>query len=70
MKVQKIGFVAIPVTEIKRARVQGTSGALAVEDFDAAILKLKVAVIRFAMEPFETPVAPWPWCRIRTATNL
>ncbi len=55
MKVQKIGFVAIPVTEIKRARVQGTSGALAVEDFDAAILKLKVAVIRFAMEPFETP---------------
>ncbi len=97
MKVQKIGFVAIPVTEMKRARSfyegvlglevsdemmdgkwveydlgsdtlalagiseewtpsdQGTSAALEVEDFDTAILKLKVAVIRFVMEPFETP---------------
>jgi predicted enzyme related to lactoylglutathione lyase len=97
MKVKKIGFVAIPVTEIKRARAfyegvlglevceemmggnwieyalgedtlaianmddrwtpsdQGTAAALEVEDFDAAIQKLKVAVIRFAAEPFETP---------------
>lgn len=99
MKVKKIGFVAIPVTEVKRARAfyegvlglepaeemmngkwieydlggdtlalaaniseqwtpsdQGTGVALEVEDFDAAIKKLKVAVIRFAVEPFETPV--------------
>ena len=97
MKVKKIGFVAIPVTEIKRARAfyegvlglevseemmggnwieyalgedtlaianmgdrwtpsdQGTAAALEVEDFDEAIQKLKVAVIRFAAEPFETP---------------
>lgn len=97
MKVKKIGFVAIPVTEIKRARAfyegvlglevseemmggnwieyalgedtlaitnmgdrwtpsdQGTAAALEVEDFAAAIQKLKVAVIRFAAEPFETP---------------
>jgi predicted enzyme related to lactoylglutathione lyase len=97
MKVRKIGFVAIPVTDMKRARAfyegvlglevsdemmdarfieydlggdtlaianvgadwtpsdQGTSAALEVEDFDAAIQKLKVAVIRFAAEPFETP---------------
>ncbi|MGI8481646.1 MAG: VOC family protein, partial [Chthoniobacterales bacterium] len=34
---------------------QGTGAAFEVEDFDAAILKLKVAVIRFAAEPFETP---------------
>jgi predicted enzyme related to lactoylglutathione lyase len=27
-----------------------------VEDFDAAIAKLKGAVIRFALEPFESPV--------------
>ncbi|MEP6777589.1 MAG: VOC family protein [Chthoniobacterales bacterium] len=97
MKVRKIGFVATPVTDIKRARAfyegvlglevsdemmggkwieyavggdtlaiasmgeqwtpsdQGTGAAFEVEDFDAAILKLKVAVIRFAAEPFETP---------------
>ena len=97
MKVTKIGFVAIPVTDINRARAfyegvlglevsemmmegkwieyaagddtlaianvgdewkpsdQGTGAALEVEDFDAAIAKLKVAVIRFAAEPFETP---------------
>lgn len=97
MKVQKIGFVAIPVTEMKRARAfyegvlgldvsdemmdgkwieyavggdtlavasletgwlpseQGTGVALEVEDFEAAITKLRVAVIRFAWEPFETP---------------
>jgi len=97
MKVKKIGFVAIPVTEIKRARAfyegvlglevseemmggnwieyalgedtlaiakmgdrwtpseQGTGAAFEVEDFDEAIQKLKVAVIRFAAEPFETP---------------
>ena len=35
---------------------QGISVALEVEDFDAAIKKMKVAVIRFALEPFETPV--------------
>ena len=97
MKVNKVGFVAIPVTEMKRARAfyegvldlevsgemmggkwieydvggdtlaiasvgdqwtpsdQGTAAAFEVEDFDAAITKLKVAVIRFAAEPFETP---------------
>lgn len=97
MKVKGIGFVAIPVTEIKRARAfyegvlglqpssemmggkwieyaagnetlalasletdwtpsdQGTAAAFEVEDFDAAILKMRVAVIRFAAEPFETP---------------
>ena len=99
MKVQKIGFVGIPVTDMKRARAfyegvlnlqvgeemmegdwieydiggdtlaittaaegqwtpsdQGTCAALEVEDFDAAINKLKVAVIRFAVEPMDTPV--------------
>lgn len=97
MKVQKIGFVGIPVTDLKRARAfyegvlglavatemmdgkwieyaagddtlalmnvgeqwmpsdQGTSVALEVENFEEAIHKLKVAVIRFVMEPFETP---------------
>ena len=97
MKVKKIGFVGIAVTDLKRARAfyegvlglevaetmmqgnwieydiggdtlaianvgdqwkpsdQGTGAALEVEDFDAAINKLKVAVIRFAAEPFETP---------------
>lgn len=97
MKVEKIGFVGIPVTDMKRARAfyegvlglevsdimaegkfieyavgpdtlslaamgeqwtpsdQGTCAALEVEDFDAAITKLKVAVIRFALEPMETP---------------
>ncbi len=35
---------------------QGTSAAIEVEDFDEAIQKLKVAVIRFAAEPMETPV--------------
>ena len=98
MKVRKIGFVGIPVTDMKRARAfyegvldlqpaeefmegnwreydlggdtlalvsmgdewrpsdQGTAVALEVEDFDAAILKLKVAVIRFVIEPQESPV--------------
>ncbi len=97
MKVKKIGFVAIPVTDVKRARAfyegvlgldvaeqmmdgkwieyglggdtlaiasvgeqwtpsdQGTGAALEVEDFEAAIQKLKVAAIRFAAEPFATP---------------
>ena len=97
MKATGIGFVAIPVTDLKRARAfyegvldlepatemmsgkwieyavgddtlalasletdwtpsdQGTVAAVEVEDFDGAILKLKVAVIRFAAEPFETP---------------
>lgn len=97
MKVKKIGFVGIPVTEMKRARAfyegvlglevsdemadgnwieygaggdtlavcsmgeqwapseQGTCVALEVENFEEAIQKLKVAVIRFAMEPTETP---------------
>lgn len=97
MKVKRIGFTAIPVAEMKRARAfyegvldlrvseemmdgqwieyevgddtlaianvgeewtpsdQGTCAALEVEDFDHAIQKLKVAVIRFAAEPFETP---------------
>ena len=99
MKVLKIGFVCIPVTEMKRARAfyegvlglqvaeemmegdwveydlggdtlsittaaeglwtpsdQGTCAALEVEDFDAAINKLKVAAVQFAVEPMETPV--------------
>lgn len=98
MKVQKIGFVGIPVTDIKRARAfyegvldldvreemgggdwieydlggdtlaittaaeqwqpsdQGMSVALEVEDFDAAIEKLKGAAIPFAIEPMDTPV--------------
>src|SRR5207302_11275159 len=34
----------------------GTSVAIEVEDFDAAIQKLKVAAINFAAEPMETPV--------------
>jgi predicted enzyme related to lactoylglutathione lyase len=97
MKVKKIGFVAIPVTDVKRARAfyegvlglevaeemmegrwveyavggdtlaianvseqwtpsdQGTGAALEVEDFEAAVQKLKIAAIRFAAEPFETP---------------
>jgi predicted enzyme related to lactoylglutathione lyase len=98
MKIKEIGFVAIPVTDIKRARSfyegvlglktatefmdgkwieygigkdtlaianvgdtwtpsdQGTGAALEVEDFDAAIKKLKDANVRFAAEAFETPV--------------
>ena len=97
MKPKKIAFVAIPVTDMHRARAfyegvlnlkpseemmggqwieydvngdtlalanvgehwtpsdQGTSVAIEVDDFEAAITKLKVAVIRFAAEPFETP---------------
>lgn len=97
MKIKKIGFVAIPVTDVKRARAfyegvldlrvsdemmsgqwieydvggdtlaiasvgddwkpsdQGSAAALELDDFDEAIRKLKVAVIRFAAEPFETP---------------
>ena len=98
MKVNKIAFVAIPVSDIRRARGfyegvldlqpseemiggewveydaggdtvaittaneyfkpsdQGISVALEVEDFDAAITKMKGAVTRFALEPFESPV--------------
>jgi predicted enzyme related to lactoylglutathione lyase len=97
MKVSKIGFTAIPVTDMKRARAfyegvlalepagemmggkwleysvgegtlaiasletdwmpseQGTAAALEVEDLEEAINKLRVAEIRFAAEPFETP---------------
>jgi predicted enzyme related to lactoylglutathione lyase len=35
---------------------QGTSAALEVEDFEAAIQKLKSASVHFAAEPFKTPV--------------
>ena len=35
---------------------QGISVALEVDDFDAAINKLNVAAIPFALEPFESPV--------------
>jgi predicted enzyme related to lactoylglutathione lyase len=35
---------------------QGTTAALEVEDFEAAIQELKNANVRFAAEPFETPV--------------
>jgi predicted enzyme related to lactoylglutathione lyase len=97
MKPKKIAFVAIPVTDMHRARAfyegvlnlksseemmggqwieydvdgdtlaianvgdywtpsdQGTSVAIEVDDFEAAINNLKVAVTRFAAEPFETP---------------
>jgi predicted enzyme related to lactoylglutathione lyase len=97
MKVRKIGFIAIPVTDMQRARAfyegvlglepseemmggmwveydvggdtlaianvgdhwrpsdQGSSAALEVDDFEAAINKLKIALISFAAEPFETP---------------
>jgi predicted enzyme related to lactoylglutathione lyase len=97
MKIKKIGFVGIPVTDIKRARQfyedvlglkasdemmsgkwieyavgedtlaianvgehwtpsnQGTGAALEVEDFDAAIKRLKDRHVPFAAEPFETP---------------
>jgi predicted enzyme related to lactoylglutathione lyase len=34
---------------------QGTSAALEVEDFDAAIQELKDQAVPFAAEPFETP---------------
>jgi predicted enzyme related to lactoylglutathione lyase len=96
MKIKAIGFVAIPVTDIKHARSfyeevlglkvsdemmsgrwieysvggdtlaianvrdtwrpsdQGTGAALEVEDFDAAIRRLKDRHIPFAAEPFET----------------
>jgi predicted enzyme related to lactoylglutathione lyase len=97
MKIERIGFVAIPVTDIPRARKfyeevigltvsdemmggkwieygvgedtlaivnvsdmwrpsdQGTGAAFEVEDFDAAIQRLKDRQVRFAAEPFETP---------------
>jgi predicted enzyme related to lactoylglutathione lyase len=97
MKVKEIGFVAIPVTDVARARKfyegviglkksaefldgrwieygigpgtlaianvnmdwkpsdQGTSAALEVEDFDAAIAELRRAKVSFAADPFENP---------------
>jgi predicted enzyme related to lactoylglutathione lyase len=97
MKINGIGFVGVPVTDIKKARAfyedvlglklseemmggkwieysvgdgtlaianvgehwrpsdQGTSAALEVEDFGAAIGRLKDRQVRFAAEPFETP---------------
>jgi predicted enzyme related to lactoylglutathione lyase len=98
MNIKGIGFVAIPVTDVPRARRfyegvlglrvsgefmdgqwieygigkdtlaianadsdwkpsdQGSSPALEVEDFDAAIERLRSASVRFAAEPFETRV--------------
>jgi predicted enzyme related to lactoylglutathione lyase len=98
MKIKEIGFVAIPVTDIGRARKfyegvlglqksgefmegkwieygvgndtlaiasmnetwtpsdQGTGAALEMEDFETAIAELKSAGVKFASEPFETPV--------------
>jgi predicted enzyme related to lactoylglutathione lyase len=98
MIVKEIGFVAIPVTDVARARRfyenvlglkpsgefmdgqwveygiatgtlaianvnmdwkpsnQGTSAALEVEDFDAAIEELRGAKVPFAADPFESPV--------------
>lgn len=98
MKIKEIGFVAIPVTDVERARTfyenvlglkrsgefmggqwveyeigtetiaianvggdwmpsnQGTAAALEMEDFESAIAELKKANVRFAAEPFETPV--------------
>jgi predicted enzyme related to lactoylglutathione lyase len=97
MKVKAIGFVGIPVTDIKRSRGfyegvlglqvsqemmgaqwlefaagkdtlaianvgeqwkpsdQGTCAALEMENFDAAIKRLRENKVRFAAEPFETP---------------
>jgi predicted enzyme related to lactoylglutathione lyase len=98
MKVSQIGFVAIPVTDVARARKfyegvlglkqsaeflegrwieygigtgtlaianvnmdwkpsdQGTSTALEMENFDAAIEELRRAKVPFAADPFESPV--------------
>jgi catechol 2,3-dioxygenase-like lactoylglutathione lyase family enzyme len=98
MRIKGIGFVAIPVTDMARAREfyegalglketmrfvegkwieygigkdtlciasisdtwtpsdQGTGAALEVEDFDEAIADLKQADVKFAWEPFESPV--------------
>jgi len=98
MKIKEIGFVAVPVTDVGRARAfyenvlgletsgeflegrwveyavgtdtlaianvgpqwtpsdQGTSAAFEMEDFETAIAELKKANVRFAAEPFETPV--------------
>jgi len=97
MKVNGIGFVGIPVTDIKRSRGfyegvlglqvsdemmsgqwvefaagtdtlaianvgeqwkpsdQGTCAALEMENFDAAIERLREKKVRFIAEPFETP---------------
>ena len=97
MKVTRIAFTGIPVTDMPRARAfyegvldlkpsdemasgkwieyavgddtlaiasldtgwmpseQGTGVALEVEDFNAAIQKLRKANARFAYEPFESP---------------
>jgi predicted enzyme related to lactoylglutathione lyase len=97
MKVKAIGFVGIPVTDIKRSRGfyegllglqvsqemmggqwlefaagkdtlaianvgeqwkpsdQGTCAALEMENFDAAIKRLRENKVRFAAEPFERP---------------
>ena len=97
MKVRKIGFVAVPVTDLPRARGfyegvlgltpaeemmggmwieyevggdtlaianvgddwrpsdQGSCAALEMDDFEAAIEKLRAAPTSFAAEPFETP---------------
>lgn len=98
MKVKEIAFVAVPVTDVARARKfyenilglkpsaefleggwieygiatgtlaianvttdwkpsdQGTSTALEVQDFDAAIEELRRAKVPFAADPFESPV--------------
>ncbi len=98
MKVKEIGFVAIPVTDMDRARAfyegvlglketqrfmdgkwieygigkdtlaiasindtwtpsdQGTGAALEMENFDEAIAELRKANVKFAWEPFESPV--------------
>jgi predicted enzyme related to lactoylglutathione lyase len=97
MKIKGIGFVAIPVTDVPRARKfyedalglkvseemmsgkwieyavgdntlaianvsdtwrpsdQGTGAALEVDDFNAAVGRLKNLGVRFPAEPFETP---------------
>jgi predicted enzyme related to lactoylglutathione lyase len=98
MRIKAIGFVAIPVTDMDRARRfyegvlglkeigrfmdgkwieygigndtlciasinetwtpsdQGTGAALELEDFDEAIAELKKANVKFALEPFDSPV--------------
>ncbi|MGI9114737.1 MAG: VOC family protein [Chthoniobacterales bacterium] len=48
---------------------QGTSVAIEVEDFDAAIRKLKVAVIRFPLNRWKHQCVTWEWSRIQMETK-
>jgi catechol 2,3-dioxygenase-like lactoylglutathione lyase family enzyme len=105
MKVNKLAFSGIPVTQMKRARAfyegvlglevaeemmdgnwieydlasvgeswtpsdQGTAAGLEVENFDAAIQKLKVSVIVSRRRNHSRrPAVTSRWCRIRMGTK-